>query len=173
MPTESENTTTYLPVNSLRFDGLIEDWAKRLAAITGHRIGWNITNNPIIPIRTLIQFVVVHQSCSMPSEYEILNNYKIVAPLIEKREEIKQAVNEQLQEQVHHPQHYGGKDDVYETIKVAQSKLSREEFIGAMRFQIMKYNDRCQKKNAFAKDIAKLAWYSNYLKDFIERNPGA
>lgn len=74
-----------------------------------------------------------------------------------------------MTERVNHPQHYGG-DAVYETIKVQEAKLTRDEFIGAMKFQVAKYLDRSGKK---AKDILedwrKAQFYLNYLIDYEVR----
>lgn len=73
-----------------------------------------------------------------------------------------------MAETVNHPQHYGG-DTPYEVIKVLEHWLTREEFIGAMKFNIIKYEARANKKNG-AEDYKKAAWYANYLADFMQRN---
>lgn len=73
-------------------------------------------------------------------------------------------------EAVNHPDHYGGKDNPYEVVKVLENWLTREEFIGALKFNIIKYVGRANKKNG-AQDYEKAAWYSAYLKDFLTRNP--
>jgi hypothetical protein len=75
-----------------------------------------------------------------------------------------------LAEAVDHPSHYGGADDPYEVIKVLEHWLSREEFIGAMKFNIIKYQARAAKKNG-DQDYQKSAWYADYLTDFLKRNP--
>lgn len=75
-----------------------------------------------------------------------------------------------MTEAVNHPAHYGGADDPYEVIKVLEKWLSREEFIGAMKFNIIKYNARAAKKNG-NQDYQKAAWYAAYLEQFLERNP--
>jgi hypothetical protein len=71
---------------------------------------------------------------------------------------------------VHHPAHYGGGDNPYEVIKVLEEWLTREEFIGALKFNIIKYQARARLKSG-AEDYAKSAWYANYLADFIKRVP--
>lgn len=77
-----------------------------------------------------------------------------------------------VRETVNHPSHYGG-DTPYEVIKVLEHWLTREEFIGAMKFQVAKYTFRAGKKET-AKEIedhAKSIWYQTYLTDFLKRNP--
>ena len=72
-------------------------------------------------------------------------------------------------EQIDHPAHYGG-DSVYETIKVLEAKLSREEFVGAMKFQVAKYLDRSGKKAEDPlEDWLKAQFYLNYLVDYVKR----
>lgn len=73
---------------------------------------------------------------------------------------------------VNHPAHYGG-DTPYEVIKVAEHWLTREEFIGAMKFQVFKYTPRAGKKNPSTEvqDHEKSIWYHTYLIDFLKRNP--
>jgi hypothetical protein len=76
-----------------------------------------------------------------------------------------------MAEAVDHPAHYGnGADDPYEVIKVLERWLSREEFIGALKFNVIKYQARAAKKNG-DQDYAKAAWYASYLADFLKRNP--
>lgn len=74
-------------------------------------------------------------------------------------------------EAVNHPSHYGG-DTIYETIKVMEAKLSHDEFVGAMKFQIARYFDRGGKKSpeALLEDWRKGAWYANYLVDYEARH---
>jgi len=75
-----------------------------------------------------------------------------------------------MAEAVDHPDHYGGADNPFEVIKVLEAWLTREEFIGALKFNIIKYQARAAKKNG-AQDYEKAGWYSNYLTDFLKRNP--
>lgn len=75
-------------------------------------------------------------------------------------------------EAVDHPDHYGGADNPFEVIKVMEAWLTREEFIGAMKFNIHKYTARARMKNQ-AEDYAKSAWYNNYLVEFLKRSPDA
>ena len=72
-----------------------------------------------------------------------------------------------MMENVNHPQHYGG-DTVYETIKVLEAWLPREQFIGFLRGNIIKYESRADKKDG-DEAYHKATWYSNYLSDFLKR----
>lgn len=70
---------------------------------------------------------------------------------------------------VNHPAHYGG-DAVYETIKVMEAKLTHDEFVGAMKFQVARYLDRGGKKTAdVLEDWCKAQFYLNYLVDYERR----
>lgn len=71
---------------------------------------------------------------------------------------------------VDHPQHYGGADNPYEVIKVLEAWLTREEFVGGLKFNIHKYYARAALK-AGAEDYAKGAWYASYLEGFLKRFP--
>ena len=73
-------------------------------------------------------------------------------------------------EAVNHPAHYGGKDNPYETIKVLRARLTREEFIGAMKFQVYKYNDRALMKDDELENYEKAAFYQNYLVAYLKKN---
>lgn len=73
-------------------------------------------------------------------------------------------------EAVNHPAHYGGKDNPYETIKVLEARLTREEFIGAMKFQVYKYNDRALMKGDELENYEKAAFYQNYLVAYVKKN---
>jgi hypothetical protein len=78
----------------------------------------------------------------------------------------------QIKESVNHPTHYGG-DTPYEVIKVMEHWLTREQFIGAMKFQSFKYNARAGKKETAAEiqDHEKSIWYETYLVDYLKRHP--
>lgn len=75
-------------------------------------------------------------------------------------------------EKVNHPSHYGG-DTQFEVIKVLEHWLTREEFIGAMKFQTFKYTQRAGKKETEQeeKDHEKSIWYQTYLADYLKRTP--
>jgi hypothetical protein len=75
-----------------------------------------------------------------------------------------------MTETVNHPAHYGGAENPFEVIKVLEAWLTREEFIGALKFNVIKYQARARNKNG-DEDLAKAAWYANYLAEFLKRNP--
>lgn len=75
-----------------------------------------------------------------------------------------------LSDAVNHPQHYGGADNPYEVIKVLEKWLTREEFIGGLKFNIQKYYARAKHKGG-DEDHFKGAWYAAYLADFLKRCP--
>lgn len=72
-------------------------------------------------------------------------------------------------EQVNHPAHYGGKDNPYEVIKVMESWLTPEEFIGAMKFNIHKYNARARMKGSELENYEKAGFYQLALIDYCKR----
>lgn len=73
-------------------------------------------------------------------------------------------------EEVNHPAHYGGEGSPYETIKVLEAKLTRDEFIGFCKGSAIKYLDRANHKNVPIQDYKKAEWYLKRLNDFIERS---
>ena len=76
----------------------------------------------------------------------------------------------EIPDPVNHPSHYGGKDNPYETIKVMEARLTTQEFIGAMKFNVYKYNDRAKQKGSEAENYKKAQFYQNYLVDFMRRH---
>ena len=66
---------------------------------------------------------------------------------------------------VNHPPHY--KDGGIETIDFLQAKLSREEFIGYLKGNVLKYGSRLGKKGAIDVEAGKLSWYATKLKDTL------
>ena len=87
------------------------------------------------------------------------------------KKEVTQHLNQsgKPNDPVMHPSHYGGKDNPYEVIKVMEAWLTPEEFIGAMKFNIHKYDARHRQKGGL-EDLKKAQFYQNYLVDFMERN---
>jgi len=71
-------------------------------------------------------------------------------------------------EAVNHPDHYGGKDDPYEVIKVMEAWLTAEEYRGALKFNVHKYLARARKKGGL-EDLQKAAKYIEFLLDFEQR----
>lgn len=66
---------------------------------------------------------------------------------------------------VSQPPHYTQGE--LEAIEVMEAKLTPREFIGAMKFQILKYTMRASYKGKEAQDLAKAEWYNNRLNKYI------
>ncbi len=66
---------------------------------------------------------------------------------------------------VNSPAHYT--DGGIETIDFIRAKLSREEYIGYLRGNILKYTSRLGKKDGMGQDAGKLAWYSQELTKYL------
>lgn len=66
---------------------------------------------------------------------------------------------------VNQPPHYtaGG----IETIDFLQAKLTREEFIGYLKGNVLKYGSRLGKKGDTEIDAGKLSWYALKLRDVL------
>ncbi len=62
---------------------------------------------------------------------------------------------------VNSPSHYNQAG--VECIQAIEASLSKEEFIGYLRGNILKYTWRCRYKNG-AEDIAKSIWYAKLLE---------
>lgn len=73
-----------------------------------------------------------------------------------------------MAEAVNHPIHYGGEDNVYETIKVLEAWLTHEEMIGFLKGNALKYLSRHRQKGG-AQDLHKAEWYQHYMNDFVRR----
>lgn len=72
-------------------------------------------------------------------------------------------------ETVNHPKHYGGKDNPFEAIKVMEARLTKEEFIGAMKFNVYTYNDRAKHKGNELENYEKALWYQQRLVDYLKK----
>ena len=66
---------------------------------------------------------------------------------------------------VNHPPHY--KEGGIETIDFIQAKLTREEFIGYLKGNALKYASRMGKKGDADVDAGKMAWYALKLRDVL------
>lgn len=73
---------------------------------------------------------------------------------------------EKQQDNINQPPHYtqGG----IETIDFIEAKLTREEVIGAYKFNIIKYSVRANLKNG-EEDLKKMNYYSDRLIKFLEK----
>lgn len=98
---------------------------------------------------------------------------KIVAVAAGRDED--QIVEEIIEAEKYHPVDTGSrayyKDIVpgYEYFQLMEHLLGHEGFIGHARGQIFKYSMRFGKKDDLLLEITKVAWYSAYLKDYLER----
>jgi uncharacterized protein DUF3310 len=72
-------------------------------------------------------------------------------------------------EVVNHPAHYGGEANPYEAIKVMEARLTPQELVGALKFQVYTYNDRARQKGHELEDYEKALWYQNRLVEYIKR----
>ena len=74
-------------------------------------------------------------------------------------------------DEVNNPKHYtvGG----YEAIDVIRAKLTPEEYIGGLKWQIMKYVMRANYKGRHDQDCEKAIWYANELKNFLQQQRNA
>lgn len=71
-------------------------------------------------------------------------------------------------EQVNHPEHYGGKDNPYETIKIIDAMGWGKEFCLG---NVIKYVTRAGKKdnNSSKQDLDKAKWYLEHTIELIEK----
>ena len=70
---------------------------------------------------------------------------------------------------VNHPPHY--KAGGIETIDFIEAKLTREEFIGYLKGNALKYASRVGKKDNADIDAGKMAWYAMKLRDMLSIQP--
>jgi hypothetical protein len=66
---------------------------------------------------------------------------------------------------VHRPAHYTSGE--IECVDAIESALGREQFIGFLRGQVLKYQWRLGKKNDAAEDNNKAIWYASKLRDVL------
>lgn len=71
-----------------------------------------------------------------------------------------------LVDMVNSPPHYT--DGGIETIDFIRAKLSRDEYIGYLKGNIIKYSSRLGKKDGMEQDAGKLAWYSQELTNYLK-----
>lgn len=75
--------------------------------------------------------------------------------------------NDSEPDMVNHPPHYANKDP--ETINMIRAVLTEEEFIGGLKWQILKYRDRAHDKGNYEQDMAKAKFYYDLLQEVTER----
>jgi hypothetical protein len=72
-------------------------------------------------------------------------------------------------EMVNHPEHYGGKENIYEVVKVCEAwGLDKDAYI----FNVVKYVARAGKKDSDKElqDMKKALWYLNRKIERLESN---
>lgn len=76
-------------------------------------------------------------------------------------------------EEVHHPDHFGGGNNPYETIEVLRATLTPEEFKGFIKGNVIKYTMRAGKKAGVPekKDMQKAEWYLAYWNNMPAETP--
>ena len=68
---------------------------------------------------------------------------------------------------VNNPKHYKGNKGI-ETIDFIENVLTREEFIGYLRGNIIKYQSRANLKGRKEEDLKKAKWYSDKLVEVLK-----
>lgn len=68
---------------------------------------------------------------------------------------------------VNNPRHYKGNKGI-ETIDFIENVLTREEFIGYLRGNVIKYQSRANLKGRKEEDLKKAKWYSDKLVEVLE-----
>lgn len=89
-----------------------------------------------------------------------------VSPKPEPKEVNIDAVHDKRVDMVNNPPHYkvGG----LETIDILKAKLTKEEYRGYLKGNVIKYATRAGYKGASAEDAGKLAWYAQRLAELGE-----
>lgn len=70
---------------------------------------------------------------------------------------------------VDHPQHYNQSDEI-ECIDAIEAALGREQFIGFLRGQVIKYTWRLGLKDDPVQDASKVQWYQNKLIEVLSKD---
>lgn len=71
----------------------------------------------------------------------------------------------ELTDEVNHPSHYtGGK---IECIDAIEASMSREEFMGFLKGQVIKYMWRYRHKGSPSQDLKKAEWYRERLENMV------
>jgi hypothetical protein len=69
------------------------------------------------------------------------------------------------EEKINGPNHYDGR----KCLDGIKALLSAEEYVGALKFNIFKYNYRFKKKNGL-EDLLKAQFYQNELVQFVDES---
>ena len=126
-----------------------------------------------------VEAVVVECEGGIPYPYRINYEYNgEVTDNLACDEELSPLEPEQLRQReqfftdtepdmVNHPPHYANKNP--ETINMIRAVLTEEEFIGGLKWQILKYRDRAHDKGNYEQDMAKAKFYYDLLQEVTER----
>ena len=68
---------------------------------------------------------------------------------------------------VNHPKHYTS--GAVECIEAIESAMTRVEFIGFLRGQVIKYVWRCTQKGTAVQDVQKAGWYLKLLEEKLRQ----
>ena len=82
---------------------------------------------------------------------------------------ITQRKRSKMKDNVNHPQHYGGEDNPYEVVKIAEATgLDKDAYL----FNVLKYIIRSGKKddNPPIQDLKKAVWYLERKIKVLENN---
>lgn len=72
-----------------------------------------------------------------------------------------------VEDMVNHPPHYAETDNGVECIDAIRAALGREQFIGFLRGQVIKYQWRLGKKSDSVEDNRKAIWYATKLDEVL------
>lgn len=81
-------------------------------------------------------------------------------------ESLKNDEKPKAEDVVNNPSHYKGNKGI-ETIDFIENVLTREEFIGYLRGNVIKYQSRANLKGRKEEDLKKAQWYSNKLVEVL------
>ena len=112
----------------------------------------------------LITGSVENKAILYPQGREI--SYNSLQRTIEE-EEMTHYDNERENDLVNNPKHYQLFADGTEAIEIIQATLSREEFMGYLKGNALKYRLRAGEKGDLQQDIDKANWYKNKLSEFL------
>ena len=73
----------------------------------------------------------------------------------------------QTKDMVNHPPHYAETDNGVECIDAIRAALGKEQFIGFLRGQVIKYQGRLGKKDSSVQDNKKAIWYPTKLDEVL------
>lgn len=83
-------------------------------------------------------------------------------------ENLKSDQKPKAEDVVNNPSHYKGNKGI-ETIDFIENVLTREEFIGYLRGNVIKYQSRANLKSRKEEDLKKAQWYSNKLVEVLKK----